>query len=149
MSVNKVILVGRLGRDPDLKFTDDGKVIANLAVATSESWTDKNTGQKQERTEWHRVSVFGKLAEICRDYLQKGSQVFLEGKLRTRKWQNKEGKDQYTTEVILSGWNTTLIMLDKKGEPVEPTEPTPTNLDVVPEKIQPVAVEEFEDEIPF
>ena len=145
--INKVILVGRLGRDPDMKFTDDGKAIANLAVATSESWTDKTTGQKQKRTEWHRVSVFGGLADTAQRFLKKGSQVFLEGSLRTRKWQNKEGKDQYTTEVILSGWNTTLMMLDSKGAPVEHTE---VSLDVAPEKkIQPEGKEEFEDEIPF
>ena len=144
--INKVILVGRLGRDPDMKFTDDGKAIANLAVATSESWTDKTTGQKQKRTEWHRVSVFGGLADIAQRFLKKGSQVFLEGSLRTRKWQNKEGKDQYTTEVILSGWNTTLMMLDSKGEPVEPAE---VSLDVAPEKIKPVDADEFEDDIPF
>ena len=145
--VNKVILVGNLGREPDINFSGDGKAIANLAVATTESWTDKTTGKKEKRTEWHRVSVFGGLADICQKYLHKGSKVFLEGKLRTRKWQNKEGQDQYTTEVVLSGWNTTLMMLDSKGEPVEPAE---ARLDVAPEKtIQPVGEEEFEDDIPF
>jgi|TARA_R110002110_G_scaffold224779_1_gene438644 single-strand DNA-binding protein len=145
--INKVILVGNLGREPDIKFTGDGKAIANLAVATSESWTDKNTQQKVEKTEWHRVVVFGKLADICQRFLHKGSKVFLEGQLRTRKW-DKEGVTQYTTEVVLSGFNSNLMMLDSKGEPYEPT---PVNLDVAPEKkIQPV--DDFEDDmedIPF
>ena len=147
MSVNKVILVGNLGDEPIIRYGGDGKAIANLRVATSESWTDKTSGQKVEKTEWHRVSVFGKLAEICQKYLHKGSKVFLEGKLQTRSW-DKDGVQQYSTEVVLSGWNSTLQMLNKvTGESVEPT---PTNLDVAPEKtIQPVAVEEFEDEIPF
>ena len=144
--INKVILVGNLGREPDIKFTGDGKAIANLAVATSESWTDKTTGQKVEKTEWHRVVVFGQLADICQRYLHKGSKVYLEGKLQTRKW-DKEGVTQYTTEVVLSGWNSTMMMLDSKGEPYEPT---PVSLDVAPEKIQPV--DDFEDnmeDIPF
>jgi len=145
--INKVILVGNLGRDPDMKYTGEGKAIANLAVATSESWTDKTTGQKVEKTEWHRVSVFGGLADICQRFLHKGSKVYLEGKLQTSKW-DKEGVTQYTTEVVLSGFNSNLMMLDSKGEPYEPT---PTNLDVAPEKkIQPV--DDFEDdmeEIPF
>jgi len=145
--INKVILVGRLGRDPDIKFTSDGKAIANLAVATNESWTDKTSGQKVEKTEWHKVVVFGSLADICQRYLHKGSKVYLEGKLQTRKWDNNEGVTQYTTEVVLSGFNSNMMMLDGKGEPVEPTEPT---VEVAPQKtIQPVAVEEFEDEIPF
>ena len=145
--INKVILVGRLGRDPDIKFTSDGKAIANLAVATNESWTDKTSGQKVEKTEWHKVVVFGQLADICQRYLHKGSKVYLEGKLQTRKWDNNEGVTQYTTEVVLSGFNSNMMMLDGKGESVEPTEPT---VEVAPQKtIQPVAVEEFEDEIPF
>ena len=153
--INKVILVGNLGREPDIKFTSDGKAIANLAVATSESWTDKTTGQKVEKTEWHRVSVFGKLAEICQKYLHKGSKVYLEGKLQTRSW-DKDGVQQYSTEVVLSGWNSTLQMLDSKNdreiipEGLESGEPTPSNLDVAPEKIKPV--DDFEDdmnEIPF
>ena len=141
--VNKVILVGNLGDEPVIRYTGDGKAIANLRVATSESWTDKSTGQKQERTEWHRVSVFDKLAEVCQKYLHKGSKVFLEGKLQTRSWDNN-GVQQYTTEVILSGWNSTLMMLDKKGDPVEPKEATEQP------KIQPVPADDFEDkDIPF
>ena len=142
--INKVILVGNLGDEPVIRYTGDGKAIANLRVATSESWTDKSTGQKVEKTEWHRVSVFDKLAEICQKYLHKGSKVFLEGKLQTRSW-DKDGVQQYSTEVVLSGWNSTLMMLDKKGDPVEPTEPVADA-----PKIQPV--DDFEDDmedIPF
>ena len=142
--VNKVILVGNLGDEPVIRYTGDGKAIANLRVATSESWTDKSTGQKVEKTEWHRVSVFDKLAEICQKYLHKGSKVFLEGKLQTRSW-DKDGVQQYSTEVILSGWNSTLMMLDKKGDPVEPSDE-----DAEQPKIEPVPADDFEDEdIPF
>ena len=98
MSVNKVILLGRLGQDPELKYTPSGTAVANFSVATSENWTDKS-GQKQERTEWHRVVVWGKLAELCNQYLAKGRQCFLEGKLATRSWDDKEGVKRYTTEI--------------------------------------------------
>ena len=109
--VNKVILVGTLGQDPEVKYAANGNAIANLSVATSEEWNDKNTGQKQQKTEWHRVSMFGKLAEIAGQYLKKGSQVYLEGKLQTRKWQDQNGQDRYTTEVVLSGFDGTMQML--------------------------------------
>lgn len=98
-SVNKVILVGNLGRDPEVRYMPDGGAITNVSIATTDSWKDKN-GEKQERTEWHRVAFFGKLAEIAGEYLKKGSQVYVEGALRTRKWQDKDGQDKYTTEVI-------------------------------------------------
>jgi single-strand DNA-binding protein len=98
-SVNKVILVGNLGRDPETRYMPDGGAITNISIATTSSWKDKN-GEKQEQTEWHRVAFFGKLAEIAGEYLKKGSQVYVEGKLRTRKWQDKDGQDKYTTEVI-------------------------------------------------
>lgn len=113
--VNKVILVGNLGKDPEVKYLPDGKAVANLTLATSESWKDKN-GQAQEVTEWHRVSIFGKLAEIAGEYLRKGSQVYIEGKLQTRKWQNKEGHDQYTTEIVLDPFNGVMQMLGGKGD---------------------------------
>ena len=145
--INKCILVGNLGREPDIKFTGDGKAIANLAVATSESWTDKTSGQKVEKTEWHRVVIFGRLADIAQKYLHKGSKVYIEGQLRTRKW-DKNGVDQYTTEVVLSGFNSALQMLNKvTGEPQG--EPEIGDLDVAPEKIQPVPADEFDDDIPF
>jgi single-strand DNA-binding protein len=111
-SVNKVIIVGNLGKDPEVRYTPDGGAIANLAVATTSSWKDKNTGDKREETEWHRVVFFGRTAEVCGEYLKKGSAIYIEGKLRTRKWQDKEGNDRYTTEItgdtlqMLGGRNT-------------------------------------------
>lgn len=98
-SVNKVIIVGHLGKDPEVRYTQSGDAIANMTVATSESWKDKATGEKKEQTEWHRCNCFGKLAEICGEYLKKGSLVYVEGSLRTRKWTDKEGVERYTTEV--------------------------------------------------
>ena len=98
--INKVILVGNIGKDPETRYMPNGKAVTNFSVATSEGWTDKQTGDKQERTEWHNVVLFEKLAEIAAEYLHKGSQVYIEGSLRTRKWQDKEGKDRYTTEIV-------------------------------------------------
>ena len=98
-SVNKVILVGNLGRDPETRYTTGGEAVTNVSIATTDTWKDKS-GEKQERTEWHRVAFFGKLAEIAGEYLKKGSQVYVEGRLQTRKWQDKEGQDKYTTEII-------------------------------------------------
>ncbi|MCW8927704.1 MAG: single-stranded DNA-binding protein, partial [Gammaproteobacteria bacterium] len=98
--VNKVILVGNLGQDPEVRYTASGAAVANISVATSEQWTDKQSGQKQERTEWHRVVLFGRLGEIAGEYLKKGSQVYLEGKLQTRKWQDQNGQDRYSTEIV-------------------------------------------------
>jgi len=98
--VNKVILVGNLGKDPETRYMPSGSAVTNLTLATSESWKDKQTGDQQERTEWHKIAMFGRLAEIAAEYLRKGSQVYIEGKLRTRKWQDKEGKDRWTTEIV-------------------------------------------------
>lgn len=98
--INKVILIGNLGADPEVRFTPSGQAVANFRIATSESWNDKNTGQKQERTEWHRIVVWGKLAELCGEYLKKGRQCYVEGRLQTREWTDKEGKKNYTTEVV-------------------------------------------------
>lgn len=98
--VNKVILVGNLGNDPDVRYTADGRAIANISLATTESWKDKNSGEQQDRTEWHRVVFFNRLAEIVSEYLKKGSQVYVEGKLQTRKWQDQSGQDRYTTEIV-------------------------------------------------
>ena len=98
--VNKVILIGNLGADPETRAMPSGTTVANLRIATSESWRDKQTGEQQERTEWHRVAFFGRLAEVAGEYLRKGSQVYIEGSLRTRKWQDKEGKDRYSTEIV-------------------------------------------------
>ena len=109
--INKVILVGNLGQDPEIRYTADGRPIANFSSATSESWKDKNSGEKREKTEWHRVVVFGKLAEICGEYLSKGRQVYIEGKLQTRKWQGQDGQDRYTTEIVIDSFNGTMQML--------------------------------------
>jgi single-strand DNA-binding protein len=115
-SVNKVILVGNLGADPEIKRTQDGRPIANLSVATSDTWRDKNTGERKEKTEWHRVVIFSEgLCKIAEQYLKKGSKVYLEGQLQTRKWQDKDGKDRYSTEVVLQNFNSTLTMLDGKS----------------------------------
>ena len=144
--INKCILVGNLGREPEIKFTGDGKAIANLAVATSESWTDKTTGQKVEKTEWHRVVIFGRLADVAQKYLHKGSKVYIEGQLRTRSW-DQNGEKKYTTEVVVSQFNSTLQMLNKvsAAEPIqEEAEEKPPQ-----EKITPVAKDDFEDDIPF
>ena len=100
--INKVILVGNLGKDPEMRATQSGAAIANITVATSESWKDKQTGEKKEQTEWHRVVFFNRLAEVVGQYLKKGSQVYIEGRLQTRKWQDKEGQDRYTTEIVAS-----------------------------------------------
>ena len=98
--INKAIIVGTLGKDPDVKYTASGSAVVNVSVATNESWKDKNTGENVEKTEWHRIVVFGKLAEICAQYLKKGSQAYFEGKIQTRKWQGQDGQDRYTTEVV-------------------------------------------------
>ena len=114
-SINKVILVGNLGADPEIRQTKDGRPIANLSVATGESWKDKNTGERREKTEWHRVVIFNEgLAKIAEQYLRKGSKVYLEGQLQTRKWQDQNGQDKYTTEVVLQGYNGNLTMLDSR-----------------------------------
>jgi len=100
--VNKVLLIGRLGRDPEVRYTQDGTAIANFSIATSEEWKDKKTGEKQERTEWHRIVAFRRLGEICGEYLSKGRQVYVEGRLQTRDWQDKDGNKRYTTEIVAS-----------------------------------------------
>ncbi len=109
--VNKVILIGNLGRDPEIRYMPNGGAVANLALATSEAWKDKNTGEQQEKTEWHRVVLFRRLAEIAGEYLKKGSKVYIEGKLQTRKWQDNQGQDRYTTEIV----GNELQMLDSRG----------------------------------
>ena len=116
-SVNKVILVGNLGRDPEIRSTQDGREIANITVATSESWKDRSTGERKEKTEWHRVVIFNEgLVNVVKNYLKKGAKVYIEGQLQTRKWTNKEGQDQYSTEVVLQGFGGQLHMLDGKRD---------------------------------
>ena len=115
-SVNKVILIGNLGRDPEVRTMQNGGKVCNLSVATSERWKDRNTGEQQERTEWHRVVIFDdRLADVAERYLQKGSKVYLEGELQTRKWQDQSGQDRYTTEVVLRRFRGVLTMLDSRG----------------------------------
>lgn len=115
-SVNKVILVGNLGKDPEIRRTQDGRPICNLRIATSETWRDKATGEKREKTEWHSVVIFSEpLCRVAEQYLKKGSKVYLEGQLQTRKWQDQSGQDRYSTEVVLQGYNATLQMLDRAG----------------------------------
>ena len=114
-SVNKVILVGNLGRDPEIRRTQDGRPIAQLSIATSESWRDKNTGERKEKTEWHRVVIFSEgLVRVAEQYLRKGSKVYLEGQLQTRKWQDQSGNDKYTTEVVLQRFRGELVLLDSR-----------------------------------
>lgn len=114
-SVNKVILIGNLGRDPEVRTTQSGTKVANLSIATSDSWKDRNTGERREKTEWHRVVIFGNLADIAERYLKKGSKVYVSGQLQTRKWQDQSGQDKYTTEVVLQGYGGELTMLDSRG----------------------------------
>ena len=156
--VNKVILVGNLGQDPDVKHMPSGGAVANITIATSESWKDKNTGEQRKKTEWHKVAIFGKLAEVAGEYLRKGSQVYIEGQLQTRKWQDQNGQDRYTTEVVVQGFNGVMQMLDGRsqgdnqqqqqqqggwGEPQQQQQQRPT---------QPQYNEspmDFDDDIPF
>ena len=122
-SVNKVILIGNLGADPEVRRTQDGRPVVNLSVATSDTWRDKNTGERREKTEWHRVVIFNEgLCRIAEQYLKKGAKVYLEGQLQTRKWQDQSGQDRYTTEVVLQGFNSALTMLDGRGEGSGPSE---------------------------
>lgn len=145
-SVNKVILVGNLGADPEIRRTQDGKPIANLRIATSESWKDKSTGERKEKIEWHRVTIFSEgLCGVAEKYLKKGSRVYIEGSLQTRKWVDQSGKDNYSTEIVLQGYQAQLIMLDRAGGGSEGS----TAQKSVQQK-QRVPAEDFDDsEIPF
>ena len=154
--VNRVTILGNLGNDPEVKYTNSGSAIANLTVATSESWNDKATGEKREAVEWHRVVLFGKLAEVAGEYLRKGSQVYIEGQLRTRKWTDNAGVEKYTTEIVV-GMNGVMQMLGGKQEgkpqqqsgwwqpqqpkPQQQSKPTPSGQSVLPTN--------FDDDIPF
>lgn len=146
-SVNKCILVGNLGADPEIRHTQDGRPICNLRIATSESWRDKATGERKEKTEWHTVVIFSEgLCKVAEQYLRKGSKVYLEGQLQTRKWQDKEGNDRYSTEVVLQGFNATLVMLDGKQERgADNPEPQRPVMDSSPS----FARDELNDEVPF
>lgn len=116
-SVNKVILIGNLGRDPEIRTTNNGSELATLNIATTESWKDRNTGERKEKTEWHRVVVFNEgLVKVIKSYLKKGSKVYVEGSLQTREWQDDSAQKRYTTEIVLQGYNSTLQMIDKKND---------------------------------
>ena len=154
--INKAILIGNLGNDPDIRYTASGTAIANISLATAESWRDKESGEQQERTEWHRVVFFGRLAEIVGEYLRKGSQVYVEGRIQTRKWQDKEGNDRYTTEVVANE----MQMLGSRGgaganynapanaptnhpqNKAAPDKPAATSPNAAP-------ADDFDDDIPF
>lgn len=112
--INKVILVGNVGQDPEVRYLPNGGAVTNVSIATSESWMDKNSGQRQDRTEWHRVVFFGKLADVVSQYVKKGSKLYVEGKLQTRKWQDQSGQDRYTTEIVVDGFNGVMQMLDSR-----------------------------------
>ncbi|TNF08232.1 MAG: single-stranded DNA-binding protein [Gammaproteobacteria bacterium] len=153
--INKVILIGNLGKDPETRYLPSGGAVTNLTLATSESWKDKQTGQQQERTEWHRVVFFNRLAEIAAEYLKKGSKVYIEGSLRTRKWQGQDGQDRYTTEIVASE----MQMLDSRGgssgyddmpppsqqSPAQNKMPASANTNNVPDP----GFDSFDDDIPF
>jgi len=147
--VNKVILVGNCGKDPDTRYTPSGSAVTNISIATSEQWTDKQSGQKQERTEWHNVVFFNRLAEIAGEYLRKGSQVYVEGSLRTRKWQDKSGNDRYTTEIVASemqmlggrgGAGDFASSPQQNSAPSDQSSPSPASAPMD---------ENFDDDIPF
>lgn len=153
-SVNKVILVGNLGADPDIRYTEDGRSVANFSVATSESWKDKNTGDRIERTEWHRIAIFAQgLAKVAEQYLYKGAKVYLEGQLKTSKWQDKDGNDRYSTDVVLQGFNAKLVMLDggnrNGGSATETSAPAATPAPVTPPLPAIPSGVDVDDDIPF
>jgi single-strand DNA-binding protein len=142
--INKVILVGNLGQDPEVKYMPSGGAVCNISLATTDSWKDKNSGERQERTEWHRVVLFSRLAEIAGEYLRKGSQVYIEGRLQTRKWQDKEGQERYTTEIVAND----MQMLGGRGGASfdESSSPAATSTQA---RRQESATEDFDDDIPF
>lgn len=147
-SVNKVILIGNLGADPEIRRTQDGKAIANLRIATSESWKDKSTGERKEKTEWHRVVVFNEgLCRIAEQYLKKGSKVYLEGQLQTRKWTDKDGVEKFSTEIVLQGFNCQLTMLDGAAGNAGAKRANADDFGSAP--ASPRASKDMDDEIPF
>lgn len=145
--VNKVILIGHLGQDPEIRYMPSGGAVANLTLATSESWRDKQTGEMKDRTEWHRVCIFGKLAEIAGEYLRKGSQVYIEGSLQTRKWQDQSGQDRYTTEVVVNIGGTMQMLGGNGGNQAGSQKPQqPAQQPQAPQNEPP---QDWDDPIPF
>jgi len=149
-SVNKVILVGNLGKDPEVRRMTSGEPVVNLSVATSESWRDKASGEKKEKTEWHRVVIFNEnLAKVAEQYLRKGSKVYLEGALQTRKWQDKDGQDKYSTEIVLNRFNGTMVMLDGRSGGAEGGYAGGASRGATSEAPAAFQRDEMDDEIPF
>jgi single-strand DNA-binding protein len=145
--VNKTILVGNCGQDPETKYTAGGAAITNVSVATSEAWKDKSTGQPVEKTEWHRVVFFNRLAEIAGEYLRKGSKVYIEGKLQTRKWQDQSGADRYSTEIVA---NELQLLDNKEDRPAQPAQQAqPVQRQRAPQAAPPPPMDQFDDDIPF
>lgn len=145
MSVNKVILVGNVGQDPEIRTTQDGREIANFSLATSESWKDKQSGEKREKTEWHRVVVFSQgLVGIIKNYVKKGSKLYIEGSLQTRKWTDNQGVEKYTTEIALQNYNSTMQILDSRGERGGSSQDSYSD-----KQSNDIEVEDSDDEIPF
>lgn len=143
--INKVILVGHLGADPETRYMPSGSAVTNLRLATSESWKDKQTGDQQERTEWHRVAMFGRLAEIAAEYLRKGSQVYVEGSLRTRKWQDKDGNDRWSTEIVANE----MQMLGGRADASAPARAASAGAGASAAVAEAGPTDEFDDDIPF
>lgn len=145
-SLNKVTLIGNLGRDPEIRSTNEGKEIASFTIATSESWKDRATGEKREKTEWHRIVVFNEgLVGVIKNYVQKGSKVFIEGSLQTRKWTDPTGVEKYTTEIVLQNFNSTLILLDSRDAAMS----RPSSDEGTKETEKQLVHSELDDEIPF
>ncbi len=141
--VNKATLIGNLGADPEIRYTNSGSAVANVRLATAESWRDKDSGEQQERTEWHRVVFFGRLAEIVEQYLRKGSQVYVEGRIQTRKWQDRDGNDRYTTEIVANEMQMLGGRGGGGGDAVEPPNEAPAKANAEP------PLDDFDDDIPF
>ncbi|HPQ97268.1 MAG: single-stranded DNA-binding protein [Thiothrix sp.] len=157
--INKVILVGTLGRDPETKYMPSGNAVTNFSIATSEQWKDRNSGERQERTEWHRIVIYGKLAEIAAQYLRKGQTAYFEGRLQTRKWQGQDGQDRYTTEIIVSEMQMmgggrgdsggTAPMDDYEAAAPQPSASAPRRSEPAAPASGPASFEDFDDDIPF
>lgn len=150
MSINKVILVGNVGQDPEVRSISDGREVINFSLATSESWKDKNSGEKKEKTEWHRVVVFSQgLVNIVKNYVKKGTKLYLEGSLQTRKWTDAQGVEKYTTEVVLQNYNSSLQILDSRERNVGGSSGSSSNYSQSKSSSHDIHLEESDDEIPF
>ena len=152
--VNKVIILGRLGKDPEVRYLNGGNAVCSLTIATSESWNDRNTGEKKEQTEWHKVVIFGKLAEIAGEYLEKGSEVYVEGKIQTRKWQTQDGTDRYSTEISIPQMGGVLQIIkgksrDGSGQPQQQSQPKPKQQPKSKQQNDEPPASYEEDDIPF